>query len=584
MPTTRTFQKTFGSFQRSSAVGASLCLWIVGFGCAATSGSASGGHAMTPGTSGGAMGLGGNAVAGRDGQTGGRLATGGSLATGGAVGAGGSASTGGSAGTGGSSGSGGSSRTGGSSGVGGVPSAGGRGGANGGAGGNVATKSLAVLQRDYVDLRFGMFLHFGILTYTGSWAQANIDITQFNPTKLDPGTWADAAVAAHMKFGVLTTRHHDGFALWPSAAGTFNVKSTPWMGGKGDVVRAYVDAFRARGLLPGLYYSVWDATEGIGNGPITAEQLAYVKTQLTELLTNYGPIPVLVLDGWSWKMGHNAVAYEEIRTLVKTLQPNCLLTDHTHLRDPWEVDLVNFEEPAGDFAPTTNTYAANQEQKINSSGGNDWFWAPNIGGLMSTADIVNGHLKMLEPRWTTFLLNCPPNRDGLMDAAIASRLAEVGAMWSPSAARGVWPAPETQMEYPYTPKSATATSGTAANAIDGINDTNRFTLWQTSGALPQSITLDLGAEKPDVGILGYVPPYVAGKGSTTNAITSYTILVSADGTTFSKAISGAWAADGLMKYATFGPTAARYVRLQADAVSGGGTVASATEISVAAKR
>src|ERR1039457_333102 len=83
------------------------------------------------------------------------------------------------------------------------------------------TQPLENLQRRFVDLRFGMFLHFGILTYTGSWAQDNLDITQFNPTALDPGQWADAAVSANMKFGVLTTRHHDGFALWDSKVSDF---------------------------------------------------------------------------------------------------------------------------------------------------------------------------------------------------------------------------------------------------------------------------------------------------------------------------------------------------------------------------
>src|SRR6185436_1824767 len=61
-------------------------------------------------------------------------------------------------------------------------------------------RPLEDVQRDYVDLRFGMFLHFGILTYTGTWSQPNLDIKQFNPTKLDPAQWADAAVSAHMKF------------------------------------------------------------------------------------------------------------------------------------------------------------------------------------------------------------------------------------------------------------------------------------------------------------------------------------------------------------------------------------------------
>src|SRR5206468_11277613 len=132
----------------------------------------------------------------------------------------------------------------------------------------------------------------------GSWAQANLPISNFAPSsKYDPTQWADAAVAAHMKFGVLTTRHHDGFALWPSAASSFNVGHVPWKGGKGDVVKDYANAFRARGLAPGLYYSIWDSTQGIGNSAtITAAQMSYVTTQITELLTNYGPIPILVID------------------------------------------------------------------------------------------------------------------------------------------------------------------------------------------------------------------------------------------------------------------------------------------------
>src|SRR6202012_3497411 len=93
---------------------------------------------------------------------------------------------------------------------------------------NPGGKPLEQLQREFVDLRFGMFLHFGILTYTGSWSKPNLDIKQFNPVGLDPGQWADAAVAAKMKYAVLTTRHHDGFALWPSKASDFNVGHVPW--------------------------------------------------------------------------------------------------------------------------------------------------------------------------------------------------------------------------------------------------------------------------------------------------------------------------------------------------------------------
>jgi alpha-L-fucosidase len=439
------------------------------------------------------------------------------------------------------------------------------------------SKPLEQLQRDFVELRFGMFIHFGILTYTGSWSKPNLDIKLFNPTGLDPGQWADAAVAAKMKYGVLTTRHHDGFALWPSKAGEFNVAHIPWRGGKGDVVREYVDAFRSRGLLPGLYYSIWDTTAGFAEGQITSAGLAYVKTQITELLTNYGSIPVLVMDGWSWQMGHNAVAYEEIRALVKSLQPDCLLTDHTHLADPWNVDVVSFEEPKGAWAPAGNTYPGAQGQKINASGGNDWFWAPDIGDLMTVADIATRHLQDLEPKWTNFLLNCPPNRDGKMDAAIVARLRAVGAAWTPNPARPPLPPQGPQNDRPYTPVLATASSGNADAAIDGKNDSNYITMWQPTGALPQAITLDLGRVLPDVGWLGCVPHYYHERSSKDGNVTSYRVLTSTDGGNFSEAAAGTWAADGRMKVAAFGPTPARFVRFEIRAANGKPAV---TEITV----
>lgn len=455
-----------------------------------------------------------------------------------------------------------------------------RGGTATGAG-SVPAKPLEQLQRDFVELRFGMFIHFGILTYTGKWGQGNLDITRFDPTKLDPGQWADAAAAAKMKYGVLTTRHHDGFALWPSRASDYNVGHIPWRDGKGDVVAEYVAAFRSRGLLPGLYYSIWDITQGVAAGAITPAKLEYVKTQISELLTNYGPIPILVMDGWSWQMGHNAVAYQEIRALVKSLQPDCLLTDHTHLADPWDVDVVSFEEPKGAWAPDGNTYPGQQGQKVNASGGNDWFWGPGVGNLMTVAEVVTRHLGDLEPKWTNFLLNCPPNRDGLLDPAIVKLLREVGAAWTPNLARPPLPAQGLQNEHPYTPVSATASTGNAEDAIDGKNDQMYITMWQPKGALPQSITLDLGQVRPDLGWLGCLPRYYNENSSKDGNVTSYRVLTSPDGNRFSEATAGTWVADGRMKVATFGPTATRYLRFEILAANGNPAV---TEITVGGRR
>jgi len=83
--------------------------------------------------------------------------------------------------------------------------------------------------------------------------------------------------------GALYVHERQGFALWPSKASTFNVGNISWRAGKGDVVQEYVTAFRAKGLKPGLYYSLWDSTQNNGsNGALSAAQMQYIKTQLDQ--------------------------------------------------------------------------------------------------------------------------------------------------------------------------------------------------------------------------------------------------------------------------------------------------------------
>ena len=447
--------------------------------------------------------------------------------------------------------------------------------------------SLEDLQRAYIDLRFGMLIHFGILTYTGNWADPNPLIDQFNPTKLDTTQWANAAVAAKMKYAILSVRHIDGFALWNTATNSNDVGAISWRSGKGDVVREFVDAFRARGLKVGFLYPMWDATQGIGNSgvgntTITPPQLQYLKAQLTELLSNYGTISFLHFTGWAWQMGHNAVPYQEIRELVKSLQPTCLIFDQTQLMNLWDVDATVYEESWGISPPADNTLPSTQMQKINSSGGNNWFWDSNIGGLMTATDIIQ-NLQLLEGRWANFLLNVPPNRDGLLDASMVATLTQAGSLWNPDLSRKPLPAQGPQNEHPYTPVGASATSGIAANAIDGVNTYNGYSVWQSSGTLPQSITVDLGVEYPDVGILNYVPLYAGREApSTDGAITSYAILTSGNDNNFTVATTGTWPSNTAMKTAVFGPVKARYVRLEARAATGNN--AAATEITVGARR
>ncbi|WP_340373940.1 alpha-L-fucosidase [Streptomyces sp. SS7] len=435
-----------------------------------------------------------------------------------------------------------------------------------------------------VDMRFGMFNHFNLGTFTNEeWAAPNQSPTLFAPTAVDCAQWAAAAAAAKMSYGILTTKHHDGFALWPSAYGTQNVANSSY---KQDVVKAYCDAFRAKGLKVGLYYSIWDRTFGVEawesrhgvsgleiTDAIQSGDMTFVLGQITELLTNYGKIDLFVTDGYAWQMGQQALSYQRIREHVKSLQPDIVMIDHGALSVPFLGDAIYFEEPLGVSAPAGNTYAATQGQTIS----NGWFWHPSTPteSLMSK-DAILSHLADLEPKYTSFILNCPPNRNGKLDTNIVNRLAEVGAAWSPDTSRPPLPAQMLRAEHPVTPVSAYATGFRTGegplNAIDGLSDKGYETCWSTwglSSALPHSITIDLGGVWSNVSTLEYLPKQWNRTDSTDGDITSYTIFTSTDGTDFTQVATGTWAGNRATKVAEWPARNVGFLRIRANAATGG---------------
>jgi alpha-L-fucosidase len=260
------------------------------------------------------------------------------------------------------------------------------------------TSSMQQLLSRYADQRFGMFIHYNMNTYYGGWAENRVDPKTFAPPNVDCHTftdqWAAAAKAAGMKFGLLTTKHHDGFAIWPSKATpptsspygttpyTIAQSTVPTM----DVVKCYVDSFRAQGLDPDLYFSIWDPNNGIGSqsghntdpGAIDWAVVGpYITAQITELLTNYGDIPLFVFDGYAWLTGHQQVPYQQIRALIRKLQPNTIVMDHNG-GVPSEVDTEYFEEPLGVRVPTGNVTVGSQGQTVAKNG--NWFWDSGQAG------------------------------------------------------------------------------------------------------------------------------------------------------------------------------------------------------------
>jgi alpha-L-fucosidase len=457
----------------------------------------------------------------------------------------------------------------------------------------------ASLQQRFVDWRFGMFMHFGMNTFSNDNGDdlPNQDPAKFNPTNLDPAQWMDAARAGGMKFAILTAKHHDGFLLWDSATTTYDTgnPAVPPAGRK-DVVKLFVDAARAKGIAPGLYFSIQDrSTAGLHGkdaapfdvswaatgGRMPPRLIDLVKAQIRELLTHYGTIPFLVTDGWAWSMGHTVMPYDEIRDLVRAVSPETLFSDISGVNHPWHEDTVFYEEPKGGaWAPAGNTVPCWQSQ----TSGRRWYWTPgDASSVMLTVDgIVTTHLADLEPKYCNFVPNFGPNRKGLLEPAQVALLQKVGQRWKPDAARPPLPTQPPRMRHVLTAVGATATSSAAGSnpraAIDGINDggwpeRNTQTLWVSAGPPPQTLTVDLGAVHDGIDMVTYLPPQLPPRATADSSgrITGYRVSSSADGTSFTAVAGsdGQWAADTTLKQALFPPVRARYLRLEITAATGG---------------
>jgi alpha-L-fucosidase len=293
-------------------------------------------------------------------------------------------------------------------------------------------RTLRDLQQEFVNLKFGMFIHFNIPTFTNhDWPDPDADPAIFHPRRLDCSQWAKAAKSAGMSYGCLTTKHHSGFCIWNTQTTAYSVSHTPF--GR-DVVREYADAFRREGLKVMLYYSILDTHHKLRPGFITRAHIEMVKAQITELLTGYGDIDALIIDGWDapWsRISYEDIPFDEIYRLVKRLQPHCLLMDLNAAKYPAEAlfytDIKSYEQGAGQhISKETNQLPALSCLPLNKS----WFWKTSfpVDPVKDPAALVRDNLEPFNRAYCNFILNVAPNTDGLIDANALAALAEIGRL------------------------------------------------------------------------------------------------------------------------------------------------------------
>ncbi len=296
-------------------------------------------------------------------------------------------------------------------------------------------------QVEYQRMEFIGFVHFTVNTFTDrEWGFGDELPNTFHPTEFDAYQWAAVAAEVGMKELILTAKHHDGFSLWPSRYTEHSVKQSSWHDGAGDVVGELFAASEEHDLKVGLYLSPWDRNHADYG---TSAYLEYYRNQLRELLTDYGEVSEIWVDGANGGTGYYGGANEERRidratyydwkttfTLVKLLQPGTLIFSDAGPDIRWignergyagetNWSMLNADQVvigAADQAYLNSGDPNGQDWVVplcNTSIRPGWFYHADQDHQVKTAQELLDVYYRSVGRNCVLLLNIPPDRRGL---------------------------------------------------------------------------------------------------------------------------------------------------------------------------
>ena len=292
-------------------------------------------------------------------------------------------------------------------------------------------------QLEFMDWELGVFFHFGIRTFNEGhtdWDNVHMDINTFNPKKLDCEQWIKTIKKAGAKYAILTTKHHDGFANWPSAYTEYSVKNSPWKNGKGDVVKEFTDACRKYDIKVGLYYS----PAQFGFSDMSGKEYDdYFINQISELLTNYGKIDYLWFDG----CGSENHEYDKDRiiSVIRSLQPDILIFSMWDPDTRWIGNEEGYVPLGTEYVVDTAKTSINETKSKQLSNAKflpyecdckirryNWFYSEHDEKYLRSIEDLKTLYKYSVGRGGNLLINIAPDRNGLLPDSDSKNLIAFG--------------------------------------------------------------------------------------------------------------------------------------------------------------